>query len=359
MKKAILVLLAALVGMFGAASDVFATGTNAGDSVTAAYFTSTDTIPQSLGRLSLAYVSGNLTADTLYKGPSSTVSRTVDTGWDLTPLNAPADSNSAHARDTVSYGYYIKNTGNAAATIDVAAIFASVGSDTNWGSSAYKVFYDLDNDGSWDNGDTVITSLTLAADGAETLAVVALVPYNAAEDDSSGTRFYVSNRAPATGSSVTGDMWEAGAPLGGNDNYDTQVDTVVTRVVGPNVRVSKSQILLTGRARPGDTIEYSITIDNDGSDSASNVVIYDAISQNATYVPNSADSALLSGQTALAAYEATVGSTAFDDTGSTTAKIIRWSLSGALGVNSGDDKSTVDYTGVNDSGRIGFRVRIN
>ncbi|MBI4179955.1 DUF11 domain-containing protein [bacterium] len=361
MKRTILKLLAVALLVLGAASGATAVGTAAGDSVANGYYTATDTIPQAEGRLSIAYVASNLPADTLYKGPASNVSQTVDTGYDLALLNTPSDNNAAKARDTISFGYGITNLGNATLTMDLAAAFETIGSDTNWGAGAYKVFSDANNNGVWENGDVEITTLTLAADAVDTVVVVVLVPVTAIENDSSGTRFFVTDRAPRVGASVTGDLWENGGPIAGNDARDTQYDTVATRVVGPNVRVDKTQVLASGRARPGDTIVYAITFDNDGSDSANNIAIYDAISMNATYVPNSADSAELVGtnQGFVTSFEDTFSGSVFNDTGNTSAKVIRWSLSQPLGVTTGDNGSTVDFTGNNDAGRVYFKARIN
>ena len=361
MKNSILVLLAAALVVLGAASGAMAVGTAAGDSVTNGFYTAGDTIPKAVGRVSVAYAPSNLPTDTTYKGPAATIQQTVDTGWDLAQLNTPADSNGARARDTVSYGYVITNTGNATQTMDVSAVFFSMGSDTNWGA-AYKVFDDVNNNGMWEPGDAETAAVQLSAGSSDTVVVVVLVPVTAVDDDSSGTRFFITDRAPIVGPSATGDLWQNGAPLAGDDGYDTQYDTVVTRVVGPNVRVSKTQTLESGRARPGDTIVYAITFDNDGSDSASNIAIYDAISANSTFVPNSADSSELagSGQSALAAYDTSaLGASTFDDTGSTAVKVIRWTLSQPLGVTTGDNKTTVDFTGFNDAGRVYFKARIN
>lgn len=337
-----------------------AVGTAAQDSVVNGFYSAGDTVPQLPGRLSIAYTPVNLPAETSYAGPASSLSQTVDTAYDLAPLNAPADSNAARARDTVSYAYGITNRGNATLTLDLSAVFRQIGAATDWGAGAYKVFNDANNNGVWDNGDAGITTLTLAADASDTIVVVALVPASAVDGDSSGTRFFVTDRAPRTGASVTGDMWENGAPIAGNDQYDTQYDTVVTRVIGPNVRVAKTQVLETGRARPGDTIVFAITFDNDGADSANNITLYDAIPQNAIYVPNSADSAELagSGQGYVTSYDDTYSAYTFNDTGNTSAKVIRWSLSAPLGVTSGDDPDAADFTGNNDAGRVYFKVRI-
>lgn len=356
---AAVVLAVCLVGAWAAAA--LATGSAAGDSVTNGYFAKSDTVPQSAGRLAIAFTPVNLPTDTLFSGPSATVSHTIDTGYDLAAINSPADSNIVRARDTVSYAYVITNRGNATLTMDVSAAFSSVGSDTNWGSSAYKVFNDANNDGMWSSGDAVITTLTLAADATDTIVVAVLVPNTAVDDDSSGARFFVTDRAPIVSPSVTGDLWENGAPILGNDSYDTQVDTVVTRVIGPNIRVTKTQSLASGRARPGDTIVYAITIDNDGGDSASNVVVYDAIPSNAVFVPNSADSSELNGssQTAIVSYDSSsLGAATFNDTGSTAVKVIRWNLTQPLGVTSGDDRTTVDFSSNNDAARVYYKVRI-
>lgn len=354
-----LLLAVALLTLF-VPQAAYAVGTAAGDSVTNGYFAGGDTIPQTPGRLSIAFTTVHSPSETSYNGPAATLTQIVDTAYDLAALNQPADSNTAKARDTASYGYTITNRGNTTLTIDVAAIFSSVGSDTNWGSNAYKVFNDLNNDGTWDDGDAQITSLTLAADATDTVVMAVLVPASATDDDSSGSRFFVTDRAQIVSPSVTGDLWENGAPISGNDAYDTQYDTVTTRVIGPNVRVTKSQTLASGRARPGDTLIYAITFDNDGADSAAGLVIYDAVPQNGVYVPNSADSAELvgSGQGWLTAYDDTYSASNFNDTGNISAKVIRWTLTQPLGATSGDDKSTVQFTGNNDAGRVYFKARI-
>ena len=360
MKRVLFMLVAAAL-MFGSAvREAAAVGSTPNDTVITGFFTNGDTIPKSLGQVSLGYTSTNLPADTQYKGCTATITRSVDTAWDLSAIDTPADVNNAKARDTVSYAYRITNNGNATQTMDLSAIFVSIGSDTNWGANAYRIFSDNNNNGVWENGDTVVDSVTLSANSSDTVVVVVLVPVTAVEDDSSGTRLFMTDRAPIVSPSTTGDLWQNGAPISGNDAYDTQYDTVVTRVVGPNVRVSKAQTLQSGRARPGDTIVYAITFDNDGSDSAANVVIYDAISGNSTFVPNSADSAELSSNSYLTAYDSSnLGTATFDDTGSTLVKVIRWTLTQPLGVTSGDNKATVNFTGLNDAGRVYFKARIN
>lgn len=361
MNRTILVLLLAVACLL--TSEVYeaaAVGTAAGDSVTNGYFVTTDTVPQMSGRMSIAFVSINQMSDTVYKGSPATVARTVDTAYDLAALNLPADKN-ARALDTVSYAYGITNRGNATLTIDLAAIFSNPGIGIDWGAGAYKVFNDADNNGLWNSGDVAITTVTLSADASDTIVVAVLVPSTALDGDSSGTRFFTSDRAPIVAPSATGDLWQFGAPIATHDAYDTQYDTVITRIAGPNVRLVKTQVLETGRARPGDTIVYALTFDNDGGDSAVNVVMYDAISQNASFVPGTADSSELAGagQSVSTAYDDTYSATTFNDPGTTSARVIRWTLSQPVGVTSGDDKLTTDFTGNNDAGRVYFKVRIN
>lgn len=74
----------------------------------------------------------------------------------------------------------------------------------------------------------------------------------------------------------------------GNENYYTQVVTTAIDVYEPDIRVGNTTVDLNGAPlNPGDTLEYTVTVQNLGSDSAINTQVIDTIPFNLDYVPNS------------------------------------------------------------------------
>ena len=375
-------------------------GTSSQTTITNGVFTPGDTVPQAAGRLSVAYQISASVPDSIYSGfTSAGVSVTVDTGYDMALIGTPPDSRAAIG-DTVSYGYWIKNTGNATLRIyfDSAGHPASQGDSgpaagsANWSiPGSYKVYTDSDNDGSWDNGDTIIgpyqgaaNYIQLAPDASDTMVLVVAIPGDANDGETTTAFLLVTNRAPVGNGSTTGDGWQDSVPYTGTER-DTQYDTTVTTVVGPNVFLDKTMSEETpGRSRPGDTLVINITFDNDGGDTARGVEIMDAIPNNTRYVRNSADSGIYLGnsnQTATSYGDSDITVT-FDtdapgaemdfkdteghqsDTAPTTGpnqtvRAIRWSLETPLGENNGDAKGTVNFNnGDYDNGRVAYRVVI-
>ncbi len=74
----------------------------------------------------------------------------------------------------------------------------------------------------------------------------------------------------------------------GGENIYTQVITSAIDVYEPDVRIIKTATDLNGGLTfPGDTIQYDLQVINQGSDTASSMVLVDSIPFNATYVANS------------------------------------------------------------------------
>ena len=386
-----------LVGFM--AGSAMAAGTASTDSITNGIFVQGDTEPQARGEVSVGYMKSSNSVDSVFKGPSAVAQVSVDTGYDLALIGTPQDTRISIS-DTASFPYYVKNDGNATLRIyfDSAGHPSSQGDsgpaagNTNWNiTGSYKVYTDSDNDGRWENGDTIIGAyqgasnyIQLAAGASDTVVLVVISPVDAKDAETSVAFILVTNRAPVSNGSTTGDGWEDSVPVA-NDIKDTQYDTTVTTVVAPNVFVDKTMSEETsGRSRPGDTLIINITFDNDGGDTARGCELMDAIPTNTRYVRNSADSGIYLGnigQTATAygdsditvTFDTDVPGTELDfkdteghqsDTAPTTGerqqvRAIRWSLETNLGENNGDAKGTVNFAdGVYDNGRVAYRVVI-
>jgi large repetitive protein len=75
-----------------------------------------------------------------------------------------------------------------------------------------------------------------------------------------------------------------------NETYFPAVVTFATELFAPNLNTTKGGANVTrttGENFPGDVIEYTVTVNNSGQDSANNVVLRDVIPANTTYVPGS------------------------------------------------------------------------
>ncbi|HNR20031.1 MAG TPA: Ig-like domain-containing protein [Bacteroidia bacterium] len=74
----------------------------------------------------------------------------------------------------------------------------------------------------------------------------------------------------------------------GGENFYTQVVHFAIDVYEPDLRLIKTAADINGGTTlPGDTIEYNISVQNLGSDTATNIIVYDTIPFNADYVAGS------------------------------------------------------------------------
>ncbi|OGH58073.1 MAG: hypothetical protein A3I06_02420 [Candidatus Lindowbacteria bacterium RIFCSPLOWO2_02_FULL_62_12] len=343
-------------------------------------------MPNSYGRLSVAYMKSQNSADSKYKGPSAGDSVIVDTAWDMTQIYNLTQTSGA-AGETVSFVHWIENIGNATARIDFETRFITDANlkDTDWGRERYTIFGDADKDSAVDNGANRDTTYIQLPPGRSIQIIVQVsIPDTAVDGDSSHIMLAVTDNAVTLADGAQGDSWQAGTILAsGEDSRDTMVDTVVVQVKGPNVIVEKNVYEMTAnRSRPGDTIVCDITFDNDGSDSARGLQIMDAIPQWSYFQKNSAESGIFLGNsaqtpTATADSEITVqydtdaasinGRVEFLDTYGNHADTnrivtaIRWTLTTYVRAGDDDANGTVEFNDNNataDNGRVQYRVVI-
>src|SRR5262249_22107088 len=74
----------------------------------------------------------------------------------------------------------------------------------------------------------------------------------------------------------------------GGETYFPGVVTTAIDLFAPNLVATKTAADLTGgNSLPGDTLEYTVNVTNNGQDAAGNVILTDPIPANTTYVPGS------------------------------------------------------------------------
>jgi len=286
----------------------------------------TDTFPLNPGQMSVRWV--NVAGgDTQYADTPTSLSEQVDTGYDIVNIvNAqPSDSwtiSLAGAAstlasagetetvnvtpgDTVVHAYQVHNRSNNAALIPFRVYhYFNDGVTTSNDTFAVELFYAdaTQTADQFDSGSVGFNRIS-GSDTAElyftynevkTVYAVVTVKPNAKDQDSVTSRFLASDQVdPSLGDAVTaGDQWEEGASLadGTADNNDTQVMWMTTTVSGPVLDISKSLASLApqGTFRPGDTVEFTITVTNTGGDTAHTVILSDAVPDSTTYAPGSA-----------------------------------------------------------------------
>lgn len=258
------------------------------------------TLPLNAGELSVRFE--NVSNDTRYSFAAQK-STTVDTGWDMsnttdtTTLEGSGnvavfgETTTISAGDSIVRALQVVNLGNNYVNIDFSAIHQLlVGSDTFNVELSYADGQYTASDFGGAADTTLVASGNQTADGdivgwtmgeRKTIFLVVEADSIATEGDLSKSEFEITNNAPVTSPSTTGDAWERGVPIDVDDTYDTQTGVFWTEVAGPVISLTKTQTV--GDARPGDTIVYDINVSNDGSDTAYNVDIVDAVPQFASY----------------------------------------------------------------------------
>ncbi|MEW5692763.1 MAG: hypothetical protein AB1765_05655 [Candidatus Hydrogenedentota bacterium] len=284
--------------------------------------------------------------DTFY-ATSDTVQAIVDTAYDLAVI-ADYDTEYSGKGDTKYISYSITNTGNSTDSISLQVEYVS---EDPW---SYKIFLDDDNDGVHDANElTEISSVLLAEDAGESIFVAVIIPDTAVDLDSTRIRLIVTD-----GVGASGDSW----PNLAANSRDRQTDTVLVMIAGPVLFVSKTVDTTTYGTDPYDTLIYTIYYDNDGSGTATNVVIYDVLPRYTTWVVASIDTSGLHDTPTCSASVAfdTDFSGPFESAEGTNVQRIRITLLTNISPNDGDVYGTVQNTATDkDAGYIRFRVTIN
>ncbi len=308
--------------------------------------------------------------DTQYDDTTTTTNTEIDTGYDLTPgidVDDADGNKSLSAGDSVVWTIPVTNTSNNGNPIPVtfrismdSGVANSFDTDLYWdwnGNSTYENGVDSPFNPTGADSDVYLTE-----DGQTHIFAVITAQAVASNGDTIGHRLFISDNAPVHGgdlTSSTGDGWENGTPISGNDQNDTQNVFFRTTVSGPVLNISKSFTGVTQDNggnylyRPGDTVVYTIAVRNTGAGTAANVAVHEAIPDSTTYVVGSVETANDN------LYGNTLSDTAFSADG----------IDGDYEVTSGGDagadaiKWTIDSIGPdgnsNDSVALDFKVTID
>jgi len=179
---------------------------------------------------------------------------------------------------TVALPYTLTNTGNGSDTYTLSAANGYPGAGDSIDSTDIKVFIDGNNNGVVDPGEVEVTTVTLTGDGSASdsvdLLVQVAVPATAIELDTLG---FVLNATSANGA-VTDITAGTGGGVDGADNTNHGLLTVSGDAV---LDITKS---VTNVDTSTNQISYQVTVTNNGNSPASNVIVFDGIPANTTFV---------------------------------------------------------------------------
>lgn len=359
--------------------------TTGGDTVENAK--SADTLPLSAGEMSVRWENENLT-DTQYADTPTAIVTDVDTGFDIVNISdsagsdtwnvaqnssavsaseAPANGDdtttvNVSTGDSVVHAFQVDNKSN-----NPGMIPFRVSHDTNGitqsDSVTLELFYENGANQATNFDSTTATriddndtdQLMFTQDEIKTVYAVQTIKSTAQNGDTVESQFTVSDQAPSSNgqTGTTGDQWEDGHSLanGTVDDNDTQTLWMKASVAGPVLDISKSLSSLApqGTYRPGDTVEYTITVNNTGGDTAHNVIVSDAMPDSTTYVGGSADNSntMNGNPTPSTSFFASTsdpedgGSTTSDDG---TAEKVAWEIGTISAEPAGNNNDTVELT---------------
>lgn len=206
-----------------------------------------------------------------YSQVSNTTTVTVSPVYGVL-LTDPGDK-SGVPLDNVSYGYRIMNTGNA--TDNYALTASTVG---GWTTNLYV---DTNQDGIHQSGEPAVSSpITINADDNTYIVVVVTIPAGTPNGTTALTTLNV------TGTGIVGAFPD------GDDATDGSTTTVRAPILSVakgvlNVTLGESSYGASTTAAPTQTLEYRITVTNNGTDNAVLVVLTDPDNANTTYVAGS------------------------------------------------------------------------
>ncbi|MEE9332503.1 MAG: DUF11 domain-containing protein [Granulosicoccaceae bacterium] len=223
----------------------------------------------------LATVTYEDAAGNVYSAQSNEAIVTVAQVYAAT-LGVDNDTTAA-AGQLVYLPYVLTNTGNGTDTFDLTAangIVLTGGDDLD--SANITVYEDANGNGVPDAGEPAISSVTLPAnvDNLTNLVVAVEVPANATAGQTLGVTLTATAQQGGAGSVI--DLSNAG----GRDGVDGTNESLIT--------ITGDAVLVTTKSSVHDvvngTIAYTITVRNNGNQSATDVVIFDGLPENTTFV---------------------------------------------------------------------------
>jgi uncharacterized repeat protein (TIGR01451 family) len=205
-----------------------------------------------------------------YTAISNTTSVTVTSVFTVS-VTTPTDQ-SGPSNDNVVYAYTVTNTGNDNNTFALSA--ASGAGGNTWTAT---LIFDTNGNDVLDAGENTVTNSTgvVPADNTYKFFVVVTIPVNTLNGQTDDTVLTV-----------------IGAQDGGAG--DDATDTVTTTALAPAMTITKQVrntlsggFAGTANAKPGETLEYQVKVENTGAVTGTSVVLTDNDGTYTTYVANS------------------------------------------------------------------------
>ncbi len=190
---------------------------------------------------------------------SNTVTTIVSqvAGVTVTP---PSTSSNVIGGETVSFALTVTNTGNGTDTYDLSKVIVETGGGVN----TAEIYYDANNNGVVDAGESVVTATSALAADASYHLVVVVTNVSGADESFSTTTLTATSQFNASVSASA-----------------TIVATVSTSVLTVTMTADNTT------PKPGDIVTFSIYGENNGTATSKHVVIVSPIATNMTYVPGS------------------------------------------------------------------------
>jgi uncharacterized repeat protein (TIGR01451 family) len=344
---------------------IWAVGTNVGVNISNGGDSGSDNAVNAAGDLVVS------TTELGAQGVSSTAAATVTQGYDLGDLSAPADSTVALGGNK-TYDYTVKNLSNGTDTIKVTVVGSSA-TATGAATSTWGIEI-LDSGGvtkASGAGNTNVSFSFTSVSSNTSLQFKVKIIAPGSPTGSDGNSYAVTTRAESNNG--TADAWDASSSTitanpfsGGFTQRGDSLDDSTTSTITATVMYAKLEV--SGSTSPGSQLTYTIKYDNDGSGTASGLVIQNAIPSNTTYVQSSATGSNSPHTGATATANVNIGTLASPnyqaDGTAGTVVAVRWIFSGAnVAAHNGDAGD--DTTGVNgtipdvDAGQVTYKVTIN
>lgn len=189
---------------------------------------------------------------------------------------------SAVANQIVYLPYILTNTGNGTDTYDLLAANGITGLD-DIDSASIVIYHDLNGDGQPSGSEPVVSSLTLPADvnNSANLVVAVVVPSTAVDTDTLGITL-TAQAQEGTGTAVVGSVDDLTTNMGrdlANDTNESLITVTGDAVLVTNKTATHNPLL--------NQITYTVEVRNNGNRDAEDVVLFDGLPVNTTYVSHS------------------------------------------------------------------------
>ncbi len=181
---------------------------------------------------------------------------------------------------TVYLPYVLTNTGNGSDTYNLSAVDGITGGDT-LDAASITIYRDANGNGQPDAGEPAISSLDLAEAESADLVVAVQIPTTAVAAENIGITL-TAEALEGTPAAVAQSVEDVSAN-GGRDTLDGTVESLIT--------VTDDAVLVMTKTSSHDIanneITYTVTVTNNGNTTAQDVVIFDGLPAQTTFVSGS------------------------------------------------------------------------